>query len=234
MTYHTHGYGSGYFGGGESFVFSLAAPAASPTVYRWTRKNSFFCMVRPEGLGFGGGGHFAVFVDADLDKGITGRSDTFDNPPLIPPSLPEADGTTASDVVDFRVLRAEVWAFEMPSFAASAPQPIPRIPSYASAFSSSSSSAAPLPRPALLVPSSSTGPPTFMGPPPPTGLPAVHAAPARQTGQPAHSAGAALGNAGSTESRNAAASVVASVAATEGAEEPAESEVSPLVRASSS
>ena len=39
------------------------------SVYRWARRNRYFQLAGPDGLGMGGGGHFAFFLDGDLCVG---------------------------------------------------------------------------------------------------------------------------------------------------------------------
>lgn len=84
-------------------------PASSPSseddaphfsVYRWTRKNRFFqYSSEATGIGMGGGGgHFAWYLDADLDLGSSGRADTFFSP-------------TLAGAERFRAMMMEAWVF---------------------------------------------------------------------------------------------------------------------------
>lgn len=94
---------SSYFGSGEAFLFRCKPTLA---VYRWTRRNSDFQLARRDLLALGGGGgKFGLCLDAGLERGWTGRCDTFDNPPL------------ASEEA-FRVVRVEAWGFVLPHKAA--------------------------------------------------------------------------------------------------------------------
>ena len=86
----------GFFGSGESFVASIRPDFA---VYRWTRQNNLFLLARPDCLAFGGGGGgFGLSLDSALERGVSGHSETYGNPPL-----------AAAEV--FRVIRVEVWGF---------------------------------------------------------------------------------------------------------------------------
>jgi hypothetical protein len=60
-------------------IFAGPSPVASGSttgahsgplnVYRWSRRNKYFQLAGPDGIGMGGGGSFAWFLDADLEKG---------------------------------------------------------------------------------------------------------------------------------------------------------------------
>lgn len=94
---------SSYFGSGEAFLFRCKPALA---VYRWTRRNSDFQLARRDLLALGGGGgKFGLCLDAGLERGWTGRCETFDNPPL------------ASEEA-FRIVRVEAWGFVLPHKAA--------------------------------------------------------------------------------------------------------------------
>ena len=71
-----HGHGS-YFGSGECFLFSTRP---SMGVFRWTRKDNMFMLARKEALALGGGGKFGIWLDANLERGMSGSSETFGNP----------------------------------------------------------------------------------------------------------------------------------------------------------
>jgi len=99
----------GFFGSGESFLFTLRPQAA---VHRWTRRNNYFQLTQPEGLAFGGtsggagaggGSGFGLWLDANLDRGTSTSSDTFGNPPLAAPN----------EV--FRIVSVQVYTFVSPA-----------------------------------------------------------------------------------------------------------------------
>jgi hypothetical protein len=58
--------------------------------------NDFFMLCGPDGLGVGGSGHWAIFLDEDLLRGSSGESATFASPPL-------------GGEEDFDVLGVELW-----------------------------------------------------------------------------------------------------------------------------
>ena len=93
-----------FFGSGESFLFTARPRLA---VHRWTRLNNLFTLVQSDGLAFGGGGRsgaFGLWLDANLDRGSSGPSDTFGNPPL------------AGGGADFfRIVSVQVFSFVPPS-----------------------------------------------------------------------------------------------------------------------
>merc|ERR1711871_362057 len=94
----------GFYGTGESFVFSLRPHAVK---YRWSGRNEYFCLSDGLRLAMGAGtdasGGFAFSLDEDLDAGISNESDTFNNKVL------------ASNEF-FRCMNIEVWTFETSSF----------------------------------------------------------------------------------------------------------------------
>ena len=87
-----------YFGSGETFVFSTGPLR----IYRWSRRNNFFQLAKPQCLAMGGGGRWALWLDAALERGSSGACETFDSPPL-------AGGADES----FRVMRVELWGFTL-------------------------------------------------------------------------------------------------------------------------
>ena len=84
------------FGTGEARVLTLRPQRA---VYPWARTNSVFQTATAASISLGGGSHFAVYLDADLERGSSGACDTFDSPCLA--SEPE-----------FKIAALELWAFE--------------------------------------------------------------------------------------------------------------------------
>jgi len=93
---HTWRKNVSFFGTGECFLFSL-----NPKIkmYTWTGSNSQFLLAREECLGFGGGGSFGLWLDADFETGNSNPSPTFSNP-------------TLSSKTDFSVSTVEVWGMD--------------------------------------------------------------------------------------------------------------------------
>ena len=93
---HTWRKNVSFFGTGECFLFSL-----SPKIkmYSWTGANSQFLLAREECIGFGGGGSFGLWLDADFETGNSNPSATFSNPAL-------------SSKTDFSVTCVEVWGMD--------------------------------------------------------------------------------------------------------------------------
>ena len=115
-----------YYGTGESFVFVLVPgggegagganagtevagsnPAAGggggggggARVFPWTQRNDYFVFGRNECAAVGGGAGFALWLDEELARGNSARSDTFGNDPL-------------SSEHEFDVACVELWTFE--------------------------------------------------------------------------------------------------------------------------
>ena len=89
--------GNGRFTGtGESFVFTVSPKFAT---YAWTGKNSEFVLSRADMIAFGGGGNFALTLDARLELGSSDASETYGNPCL-------ASGTR------FKATNCELWSFK--------------------------------------------------------------------------------------------------------------------------
>ncbi|XP_062858017.1 nuclear receptor coactivator 7 isoform X2 [Trichomycterus rosablanca] len=86
-----------YYGTGESFLYTFSPEIK---VFRWTGENSYFVKGNLDSLQIGGGGgHFGLWLDADLFHGTTSECTTFNNQSL-------------SSQEDFTVQNLEVWAFE--------------------------------------------------------------------------------------------------------------------------
>jgi len=84
-----------YFGSGESFLFSTRP---SLGVFRWTRKDNMFMMAKKDALAMGGGGKFGFWLDANLERGRSGSSETFENPQF-------------SENEIFRIVSVQVYCF---------------------------------------------------------------------------------------------------------------------------
>lgn len=65
-------------------------------VYRWTRANTYFQLGARDGIGVGGGTHFALWLDPDWERGTSAFCETFNSP------------TLASSEA-FRVRTVELW-----------------------------------------------------------------------------------------------------------------------------
>lgn len=79
--------------------------------YTWTGNNQFFVNATREFLSMGGGGgHYGLWLDADLNHGRSQKCATFDNEPL-------AGGSSSLDTVnagdDFIVQFVEAFGFSM-------------------------------------------------------------------------------------------------------------------------
>ncbi|XP_072535561.1 nuclear receptor coactivator 7 isoform X1 [Salminus brasiliensis] len=86
-----------YYGTGETFLYTFSPEIK---VFRWTGENSYFVKGNLDSLQIGGGGgHLALWLDADLYHGSTSKCSTFNNHPLSPQQ-------------DFTIQNLEVWAFE--------------------------------------------------------------------------------------------------------------------------
>ncbi|KAG2711888.1 hypothetical protein I3760_04G098500 [Carya illinoinensis] len=85
-----------YQGTNSTFVFTNKP--GHPVIYRSTGVNRYFTLCSTEFLAIGGGGHFALYLDADLLNGSSSVSETYGNPCL-------------AHSVDFEVKEVELWGF---------------------------------------------------------------------------------------------------------------------------
>ncbi|XP_056618856.1 nuclear receptor coactivator 7 [Triplophysa dalaica] len=84
------------YGTGETFLYSFSPDFQ---VFRWSGKNSYFIRGFFDSLQMGaGGGHFGLWLDADLHRGSSYSCNTFCNRPL-------------SIHQDFIIQDVEVWTF---------------------------------------------------------------------------------------------------------------------------
>lgn len=93
----------GFFGTGESFVFSYH-PNDIYQSFGWqgASSNNFFCFADTKGLAMGGGGSgYAFWIDSAIKFGSSHQSDTFKNSQL-----------TAEP--EFLCVSLEVWGFDLP------------------------------------------------------------------------------------------------------------------------
>ena len=68
-------------------------------MFPWTQRNDYFVFGRNECAAVGGGAGFALWLDEELARGNSARSDTFGNDPL-------------SSEHEFDVACVELWTFE--------------------------------------------------------------------------------------------------------------------------
>ncbi|KAF5458150.1 hypothetical protein F2P56_022206 [Juglans regia] len=85
-----------YQGTNSTFVFTNKP--GHPVIYRPTGVNRYFTLCSTEFLAIGGGGHFALYLDADLLNGSSSVSETYGNPCL-------------AHSEDFEVKEVELWGF---------------------------------------------------------------------------------------------------------------------------
>jgi hypothetical protein len=90
-----------YYGSGETFLFTFMSGSNDIKPYYWTKKNDFFILVTSNGIEFGAGENYGLWIDEELVRGRTYRSDTFDNERL---TLEE----------DFEIIKLEVWSIKAP------------------------------------------------------------------------------------------------------------------------
>ena len=63
-----------YFGTGESFVFAIEKDGDDTvTCFSWSEKNDYFQIAKSESLGVGGGSNYALWIDEDFTRGISGN-----------------------------------------------------------------------------------------------------------------------------------------------------------------
>ena len=115
-----------FYGGGETFLYSIerlpdlpplpvgeaAPPGEAVHVHRWSGSNSFFMLSARDHLAMGSGGHFGLYLDADLLHGSSGPSATFGNDCLCRQHSTGIVPTEASPVGDFRCAVLEVWGMD--------------------------------------------------------------------------------------------------------------------------
>lgn len=65
---------SEFVGTGESFVFKCCPHFE---VFRWTHQNECFALAEEACIAFGSGGGFGLWMDADLEFGVSQRCATF-------------------------------------------------------------------------------------------------------------------------------------------------------------
>jgi len=82
-----------YYGTGESFLFTLQ-PQFS--FFKWKQENNFFMFSKEDCIAFGGGKHFALWLDSEFENGSSADCETFGN-------------TCLASKEDFRCLTFECW-----------------------------------------------------------------------------------------------------------------------------
>jgi len=80
-------------------------------VHRWSGANSFFMFSHRDHLAMGSGGHFGLWLDAELLHGTSGPSATFGNECLSRQPNHVNDGSIPA-VGEFRCEVLEVWGME--------------------------------------------------------------------------------------------------------------------------
>jgi len=93
---------SRYYGDSKSMVYTFQDGELQTFAARdcaGSSANEYYQLANPDALAMGGGGHFAFFLEADLDAGTTGACDTFASPLL-----------TGDE--DFDVAGVELWAVQ--------------------------------------------------------------------------------------------------------------------------
>ena len=117
---------AGFYGGGETFLYSIERLTGLPPlltgeepppneavhVHRWTGANSYFMFSSREHMAMGSGGHFGLFLDADLLHGSSGPCETFGNVCLSRqrPGGVAREGDTP--VGEFQCAVLEVWGMD--------------------------------------------------------------------------------------------------------------------------
>jgi len=97
--------GTNYFGNGECWVASVSPHFQ---VHKWKPgNNEQFVLASDSFLGFGGGGTFALWFDAQFDRGTSEANSTFGNT------------TFLTSVEAFKLVSVEIWGFTNPSFRGS-------------------------------------------------------------------------------------------------------------------
>jgi len=86
---------NGYFGNGETFLFTVHPTFAR---HNWTRANSHFVLSAADCVAFGGGGRFALYLDSSLECGSSYACPTFGNECL-------------AGSEEFKCIKLEVWGF---------------------------------------------------------------------------------------------------------------------------
>ncbi|XP_024518240.1 oxidation resistance protein 1-like isoform X1 [Selaginella moellendorffii] len=86
-----------YQGDANTFVFTTVSGA--PQVFHSTGANRYYVLCTNEALALGGGGHFALYLDNDLQNGSSGESQTFGN-------------TCLAYADEFKLKDVELWGFQ--------------------------------------------------------------------------------------------------------------------------
>jgi hypothetical protein len=87
---------NGATGNRECFVFTFIP---SLTVFRWSGNTQHFVSVTQNGIGWGGGGDTALWLESDFKSGTSRQSDTYNNSCL-------------ASSEKFSVYQVEVWTQE--------------------------------------------------------------------------------------------------------------------------
>lgn len=96
-----------YYGTGECFLWKeidskKSSRASQVEVFKWTGRNHYTVLCEPDYISIGGGdGKYGLWIDSELDKGLSQTCATFNNKPL------------AGSQESFRCLEIEIWGFSM-------------------------------------------------------------------------------------------------------------------------
>ena len=85
-----------HFGNGETFVFKLEPEVK---IFRWFEDNDYFAYAKADFIAIGGGSNYAIRLDNDLNKGVSGYCETFHSPCL-------------ASYNNFELQKLEVWGFD--------------------------------------------------------------------------------------------------------------------------
>ena len=69
------------------------------TSYSWSGENYYFQLAQSDSLGIGGGSNYALWIDEDFTRGVSGYCETYDSECI-------ASGE------EFDVLNVEIWSID--------------------------------------------------------------------------------------------------------------------------
>jgi len=92
-----------YYGSGECFLFTFLN-GQEVKDYKWTQKNDYFMSTGIDGIYFGGGGSYGLWINEDLLRGRSRKCETYENEQL-------------SCSFEFDITKIEVWSINNPLFS---------------------------------------------------------------------------------------------------------------------